>query len=55
MTELARQVGISTPVMDSVINIVSVLMNRNYRGEKKRTMKTLGLDKYSLDELNEIL
>lgn len=55
MTELARQVGVDTPVMDSVINIASVLMNRNYRGEKKRTMETLGLDKYFLDELNEIL
>ena len=53
--ELGKQLGVETPVMDSIIKIVSVLMQRDYRGENNRTMKTLGLDNYSSEELKNIL
>ena len=55
MSELGRQVEVQTPVMDSIIDIVSVLTSRDYRKEKARTMETLGLEQYSLEELNTIL
>ena len=55
MSELGKQIGVETPVIDSVVEIVSVVMKKDYRSEKKRTMKTLGLGEYTLDELNEIL
>ena len=55
MAELGKQVGVDTPIMDAVIDIVSVLMKKNYRGEKKRTMDRMGLGKYSLEELEQLL
>ncbi len=53
--ELGKQIGVETPVMDSIIKIVSVLMEKDYRSEQKRTMDTLGLGKYSTKELKSIL
>lgn len=55
MSELGKQLGVETPAMDAVIKLTSIIMDRDYRGEKKRTMETLGLDKYNLSELLEIL
>ncbi|WZL74314.1 NAD/NADP octopine/nopaline dehydrogenase family protein [Clostridiaceae bacterium 35-E11] len=55
MSELGRQVGVATPTMDAVIHIVSAIMKKDYRNEKKRTMETLGLGGYSLGALNDIL
>lgn len=49
MSELGKQIGVETPAIDSVIKIVSVVMNRDYRVEKKRTMENLGLGHYSLE------
>lgn len=54
-TDLANQIGVKTPSMDSVINMASIIMDRDYKGEKARTMENLGLSKYSLDELNKVL
>lgn len=51
MAELGRQVGVSTPVMDSLIKLCSVAMDKDYRSEGKRTMKTMGLEEYSLEDL----
>lgn len=55
LAELGKQLGVPTPVADSVIAIVSVVMGRDYRGEKARTMGSLGLGSYSLEELKKIL
>lgn len=55
MTDLARKVGVETPIMDSIINIVSMLMDRDYRGEKMRTMESLGLGEYDFDKMMGIL
>lgn len=48
MTDFARYIGVETPIMDSIINITSVIMQRDYRAEGARTLKKLGLDKYDL-------
>lgn len=53
--ELGKQLGVKTPVMDSIIQIVSVIMERDYRGEKNRTMETLGLGDYDSKDLNKLL
>ncbi len=55
MAELGRQLGVPTPVADSVISIASVVMRRDYRAEKARTMESLGLGGYTLDELKNLL
>ncbi len=54
-TDLANQIGVETPVMDAVLKLVSVIMDRDYKAEKARTMKGIGLSKYSLEEIKEIL
>ena len=43
-TDLASRVGVATPVMDAVIQVASVVLARDFRGEGKRTLRTLGLD-----------
>lgn len=54
-TDLAKQIGVKTPSMDAVVTMASIVMNRDYRGEKARTMEGLGISKYSLNELNKLL
>lgn len=54
MTDLARQVGVATPVMDSVLTISSVLTGRDYRGEAARTMDSLGLSGLSAQALGSV-
>ncbi len=54
-TDLAKQIGVKTPSMDTVIEMASIVMDRDYKEEKARTMEGLGLSKYNLDELNNIL
>lgn len=54
MTELADKLNIATPVMDAVICIASSVMERDYRTERKRSLKTLGLDQYSIDKLKSL-
>lgn len=55
LIDLGDQIGVDTPVMDALLKLVSVAMNRDYKAEKARTMEKLGLSKYSLDELKELL
>jgi len=55
MSTLGSQIGVPTPNMDSIVTIVSTLMNRDYRKEKKRTIETLGLGDKSAGELSELL
>ena len=51
MTDLAARLGVPTPVMDSVIAIASVVLDRDFRAEGERTLGTLGLDGLSAEEL----
>jgi len=53
--KLAEQVGVETPVISAVITMASLLMNRDYLGEAKRTMATLGLSNYTVEELDKLL
>jgi len=55
LVDLAKQIGVKTPAMDAVLKVVSIIMDRDYIGEKARTMETLGLSKYNLDELKKII
>ncbi len=55
LQKLGGQVGVATPVMSAVITLVSLLMNRDYLGEAKRTMETLGLSKHTAKELEKLL
>lgn len=50
-TDLARSLGVSTPVMDAVVQIASVVLARDFRAEAARTMQSLGLADLSRDEL----
>jgi opine dehydrogenase len=51
LTDLAASLGVPTPVMDAVIEIASIILARDFRGEGKRTMRTLGLDGMSPEQL----
>jgi opine dehydrogenase len=51
LSDLAARLGIPTPVMDAVIAIASVVLRRDFAGEGKRTMRTLGLDGMSPEQL----
>lgn len=54
MAELADKLGIETPVMDAVINIASTVMQRDYKAEKMRSLETLCLENYSVEELKSL-
>jgi opine dehydrogenase len=49
--DLAARIGVPTPVMDAVIQVASVVLARDFRGEGRRTLRTLGLDGMSREEL----
>ena len=53
--KLGEQIGVATPIISAVITLASLLMNRDYLGEAKRTMETLGLSKLTAKELEELL
>lgn len=55
MSRLGTQIGVATPHMDSIITLVSTIMQKDYRKEQKRTMDTLGLGGKSAEELDKLL
>jgi opine dehydrogenase len=54
MSSLGRQVGVETPGMDSVIEVASIVMARDYRAEALRTPDTLGIANRSVEELGTL-
>jgi opine dehydrogenase len=52
---LGEQVGVKTPNIEAIIQLVSTLMGRDYLAEAPRTMKTLGLSGYAVEELEQLL
>jgi len=54
MSRLARQIGVDTPTIDSVIRLASVLMDRDYAAEALRTPRSLGIGDYSAEELAKL-
>lgn len=55
LTDLAKQIGVDTPVMNAVIKLASVAMSKDYKSEKARTMERIKLSKYTLHELKSII
>lgn len=51
MSALGRQLGVATPSMDAMIRLTSVLMDRDYASEARRTPETLGIAAKSADAL----
>jgi opine dehydrogenase len=51
MADLAQRLGVPTPVIDSVIAIASVVLAHDFRGKGVRTLRTLGLDELSPEQL----
>ena len=54
LSRLGRQVGIETPTIDSVIQVTSVLMARDYAAEAARTPESLGIADLSIGELGSL-
>ncbi len=54
LTDLAAQISVETPAMDAVLKLVSIIMDRDYKAEKARTMKGLKLSNYSLEEIKAL-
>ena len=53
--DLADRLGLEVPNIRAMLQIVSSIMGRDYKAEKARTLETLGLAGYSLQELCAIL
>lgn len=54
MSLLGRQIGVETPTINAVIQMASVLMNRDYAAEALRTPQSLGIGEYSAEELGKL-
>jgi len=42
---------VPTPVIDAVVTIASVVLAHDFRSERRRTLRTLGLDGMSREQL----
>lgn len=54
MSSLGRQVDVPTPTIDSIIQVASVLMDRDYLGEALRTPHSLGIGGLDEKQLSEL-
>jgi opine dehydrogenase len=54
MSHLGKQVGIETPTIDSMIQLASVLMNRDYAGEALRTPESLGIGELTAEQISSL-
>ena len=54
MAEIAKLVGVATPVMDSVVVLASVLRSEDY-WSTGRTLEKMGLNSMTVDEIKEFL
>ena len=55
LQKLGEQIGVATPIMSAIIELVSLLMDRDYVGEARRTPETLGLANHTAKELAALL
>ena len=53
--DLADRLGLEIPNVRAMLQIVSSIMGRDYKAEKARTLDTLGLSGYTMEELLKIL
>jgi opine dehydrogenase len=51
MSKLGKQVGVETPTIDAIIQVTSVLMNRDYAGEALRTPESLGIGDLTAEQI----
>jgi opine dehydrogenase len=54
MSGLAKQIGVETPTIDAIIQVTSVLMNRDYAAEALRTPESLGIAGLTVEELGNL-
>ena len=54
MSALAKQIGVETPTIDAIIQVTSVLMNRDYAAEALRTPESLGIAGLTAEELGNL-
>jgi opine dehydrogenase len=54
LTDLARSIGVPTPDMDAVLRMSSIVTGHDYEAEQARTMDSLGLGDYSLEDLRNL-
>ncbi|HHV21175.1 MAG TPA: opine dehydrogenase [Propionibacterium sp.] len=54
LTDLARRLGVPTPVMDAVIQIANVVLARDFRAEQARTLESLGFGQLTAEELRAL-
>lgn len=52
--DVARAVGVDTPVMDAIVTIASVVMDTDYDASPQRTLSSLGLAGLSIEELRAL-
>jgi len=55
LQRLGEQIGVETPYISAVIRLASLLMERDYLAQGKRTMESLGLSGYTAGELERLL
>ena len=55
MQNLGEQVGVDTPYISAIIRLASLIMDRDYLGEAKRTMASLGFSTLTATELDRLL
>ena len=55
LQSLAEQIGVETPYISTVIRLVSLLMERDYLAQGKRTMESLGLSEHSVEKMKHLL
>ena len=55
MSDIGKKMGVPTPVIDSMITVISALMKKDYRKENLRNLSQLGLEDYSPEKLLEVL
>ncbi|MDH3589385.1 MAG: NAD/NADP octopine/nopaline dehydrogenase family protein [Gammaproteobacteria bacterium] len=53
--DLARQIGVETPIIDAIITLVSIVMDRDYLTDAPRTMVSLGLAGHSAESLRQLV
>ena len=51
MSELARQCGVATPVIDTVISLASIVLDTDFRAAGKRLPRDLGFAELTLKQV----
>lgn len=52
--DIADKLGLEVPTMRAMLQIVSAIMNRDYKAEGPRTLEKIGLGDYSVEDLKNL-